>query len=182
MRWRDIRFEKPTAADGDEYGEVVAINDRGRKVAALWDSVKLPNYHFWCPMSELPDPPDRIPDPPEGWRFVEKGEAFDIRSRWWNSTEECWRLATASFYNERYTYIVPIDPPAPPEPQYRPFANAAEFEPYRDKWWKHKDEDTLHPPAAYNNRCHGGRRWDERYEKSVFADGTPFGVRIDHAD
>jgi hypothetical protein len=77
----------------------------------------------WCPTSELPafDP---IPDPPEGWRFVQKGEAFDKRAKVWASDCKTWLPIASDGFSKRFIYIVPIDPPASPEPQYRPYTAA----------------------------------------------------------
>ena len=119
MRWRDIRFEKPTVADSDEDWAVLMLHRDG----------KVGSYGFgntyktiaWMPLSELPDPPDRIPDPPEGWRFVQAGEAFDARAKYWNVDD--WDQSQNDKWVETFIYIVPIKPP---EPQYRPY-NAAEL-------------------------------------------------------
>jgi hypothetical protein len=130
MRWRDIRFEKPTEADGDCHGEVAAVLYDGRKVSLKWNSTDVADMaHFWCPMSELPDPPDRIPDPPEGWRFVDKDkDARDDQAKFWDEETKHWGLVNPhlNYWLSTHTYIVPINPPAPPEPQYRPY-NAAEL-------------------------------------------------------
>jgi hypothetical protein len=223
MRWRDVRFEKPTAADADSDRYIFQKLTGGRYTAWHWDS--LADCIAWCPTSELPAF-DRVPDPPEGWRFVEKGEAFDKRARFWNKLFKTFDVQTLGCYMAGNIYIVPIipiDPPAPPEgykvatdsdsydgmifwcpidrkwkpvpatsgrkiepgwyavptkPQYRPFANAKEFEPYRDKWWMYKDDPTLRPPAAYNGTCHAANRWDVSFERKIFEDGSPFGVKV----
>jgi hypothetical protein len=135
----------------------------------------------WMPLSELRlfDP---IPDPPEGWRFVEKGEAFDKRAKFWSKTSGSWLLTGHSDdYSKVYTYIVPIDPPAPPEPQYRPFANAAEFEPHKDRWWRYKsyDADCQFPPMFFSDAGHHTQDWLKSFENKVFSDGSPFGVRVE---
>jgi len=179
MRWRDIRFEKPTEADGDDCGQVLQLLSEG----------SAGSYHYandcdciaWMPLSELPAFTP-IPDPPEGWRFVDKGEAFDPRAKlWldygWATTKNDERAG----YNKSFIYIVPIDPPEPPEPQYRPFANAAEFEPYRDKWWRYKSQgsDEYNPPVLFNDKIHGTQYWQDSFENKVFSDGSPFGVKVE---
>ena len=76
--------------------------------------------------------------------------------------------------------------------QYRPFANAAEFEPFRDRWVTRKDKsDKEAQPgaflvAAYDDVgywCSGGvhERFDTAFShgRCFDDDGTPFGVRID---
>lgn len=76
--------------------------------------------------------------------------------------------------------------------QYRPFANAAEFEPFRDRWIqrssKHDTYDTI--PAgcfrvtAYNDHHYWtGDGISISYEQAFnygncFDDGTPFGIEV----
>jgi len=63
--------------------------------------------------------------------------------------------------------------------KYRPFANAEEFKPHRDRWWKSKkDDSTCFPPATYGDNLHCGLNWEESFENKVFDDGTPFGVEV----
>jgi len=178
MRWRDIRFEKPTEADGDKiHREVVVVCKKGYCRTRTWDDVDDGDVVAWMPLFELPAF-DRIPDPPEGWRFVEKGEAFDKRAKFWFSRrwENTHNLAV---FDPHSVYIVPIDPPKPPEPQYRPFANAAEFEPYRNKWWRHKTSNSKNPPLGYSDTHWGGMPFGLAFDKYEFEDGSPFGVRVE---
>jgi hypothetical protein len=65
MRWRDIRFEKPTEADGNSSGSVLQLLEGGTVGLWRWDS--LGGMKAWMPISDLPKF-DPIPDPPEGWR------------------------------------------------------------------------------------------------------------------
>jgi hypothetical protein len=180
MRWRDIRFEKPTEADGDDCGQVLQLLSEG----------SVGSYHYandcdciaWMPLSELPAF-DRVPDPPEGWRFVEKGEAFDKRAKFWGVSGKEWLKLNRDLveYPRLLVCIVPIDPPAPPEPQYRPFANAAEFEPYELKFWRYKDDckDLRRKPCSYSNDGHFGDQWCQSFDNKVFSDGTPCGVKVE---
>jgi len=66
MRWRDIRFEKPTEADGDAvHGEVLIDCKSGKRRARNWEDVDDDSDTIaWMPISELPafEP---IPDPPD---------------------------------------------------------------------------------------------------------------------
>jgi hypothetical protein len=186
MKWRDIRFDKPTAADGDAAGMVAQMIDSGKICTAPWDDLRF--TVAWMPTSELPAF-ERIPDPPDGWRFRQEGEAFDRRAQYWNYGRKQW-VTTLNLhrYSRGDIYIVPIDPPAPPEPQYRPFANAAEFAPYRDEWFNRECGGNSEPGcfniSGYDDIgfwCGSVRytykEWFENGRK--FADGTPFGVRID---
>jgi hypothetical protein len=181
MRWRDVRFEKPTEADGDAFGEVAVYRFNRTKAGCPWDCVS-DNGDFWCPLCELPDPPDRIPDPPEGWRFVVDGDAFDKRAKVWVLGSKEWvKTWQEREYDSRYVYIVPIDPPKPPEPQYRPFANAAEFEPYALRFWRFNDDckDSRRAPSSYSNEGHFGDGWSRSFDSKVFSDGSPFGVKVE---
>jgi hypothetical protein len=130
------------------------------------------------PISELPafEP---IPDPPEGWRFVAKGEAFDPRAKFWSKTSGSWLLTgQLGAYSKVHTYIVPIDPPAP---TYRPFKDAAEFDPFALRPWRYKsdDESVRRPSAIYSDEYHNDDRLRDSLDEKVFTDGTPFGVKVE---
>ena len=173
MRWRDIRFEQPTETDGDRYGRILQSLCDGTIVREPWD--ELTSVVAWTPLSELPKPD--LPGPiPDGWRAVDKlVDAFDTRSMLWLGGK--WQLTQAKLAWDRdYYYIVPVNPPAP---QYRPFANAAEFMPHRERWWRCKnDTTTIRPPTNYSNEGHRGYDWDYAFQTKEFEDGTPFGVLI----
>lgn len=63
--------------------------------------------------------------------------------------------------------------------QYRPFANAAEFEPFRDRWWKKTcGDDRVYPPCYYNDSYSGGLHFDRCFIDRIFDDGTPFGIEV----
>jgi hypothetical protein len=179
MRWRDIRFEQPTEADGDECGQVLQMLECGSIGSYAWKHIV--RCIAWMPLSELPAF-NRIPDPPEGWRLVEKGEAFDERAMFWHEHTKSFIEATITYYITGNTYIVPIDPPKPPEPQYRPFANAAEFEQWATLlFWRYKQDSdsTRRPPSSYSDDHHHGDKWDYSLANKVFADGSPFGVKVE---
>jgi hypothetical protein len=121
MRWRDIRFEKPTEADADRRGSVLQLLDNGRICSWNWSSME--GTVAWMPINELPAF-DRIPDPPEGWRFVDKEkDKKRLPYKYVSKRSNEWRDGDSPGIPwERDTvYAVPIDPPAPPEPQYRPY-------------------------------------------------------------
>jgi hypothetical protein len=177
MRWRDIRFEQPTEADADSLGRVLILHKNGYPGLVDYESTSA--SIAWMPPSELPAF-DRIPDPPEGWRFVEDGDAFDKRAKHWNFVIEsyCDTLRHKS-YQANYAYIVPIDPPKPPEPQYRPFANAAEFEPHRDRWIVNPGSGNYRRIELYGDDGAMGMTWEGLFRNRTFDDGTPCGVRIE---
>jgi hypothetical protein len=175
MRWRDIRFEKPTEADLDHKKRVCMLfddNSFGLHTLLVRDFVVA-----WMPLSELPAFTP-IPDPPEGWRFVEKGEAFDKRAKFWFSRrwENTHNLAV---FDPHSVYIVPIDPPKPPEPQYRSFANAAEFAPHRDRWIRTPGQEVTNRVDYYSDRGVNGMSFSVLLEDRTFDDGTPFGVKVE---
>ncbi len=67
--------------------------------------------------------------------------------------------------------------------RYRPFANAAEFEPFRDRWVRHKsNSDSCMRIDGYGNKgvtiqgC--VHDFDEMLEDRTFDDGTPFGIEV----
>ena len=76
--------------------------------------------------------------------------------------------------------------------KFRPFANAAEFEPFRDRWVKRSDKADTHEtmPAvcfrvsAYSDRHFWigdgvGTSYEDAFEDGkCFDDGTPFGIEV----
>jgi hypothetical protein len=176
MRWRDSRFELPEEKDGS----VIVKDANGREWIVLWSDVGK-SEKCWTPTSELPQP--GLPGPiPDGWRPVDKAvDAFDTRSMLWLGGK--WQPTQAKLAWDRdYYYIVPVNPP---EPQYRPFANAAEFMPHADRWLKEKlQEDFRATVCAFNDKGFwiSGAMVSTTYADGFcifeFADGTPFGVLI----
>jgi hypothetical protein len=172
MRWRDIRFEKPTEADADEKGKVLQLLPTGGVVSWPWDGRD--HVVAWMPMSEIPAF-DRVPDPPDGWRFVEKGEAFDERAKVWSLYRKDFVNAVFESYSDDYLYIVPVNPP---KPKYRPFANAAEFAPHRDRWICTPGANTVRRIDHYNDQGVNGMAWESLLRNRTFEDGTPCGVEV----
>ena len=169
--WIDIRVRKPTAADADkewQKGKVLQLLDDNSVGLYAWGD----RYRAvaWMPIPEFKP----LPDPPEGFRYVQEQKPFDKRARFWSDLLKKWEITTNTAYDHRMVYIVPIDPPAL---TYRPFANAAEFKPHRDKWWRVKGEpdDACHPPHYYSD----SHNWQRSFETLVFEDGTPFGVKVE---
>jgi hypothetical protein len=78
------------------------------------------------------------------------------------------------------------DPNEPPQPQYRPFANAEEFWPFRECWWRRKETTDAHPPCRLSDQEYGGCTWEgclEQFELLEDIDGKmvarPFGMLIE---
>ena len=92
-----------------------------------------------------------------------------------------WEKATSLNFNDApHRYRVK------PEPSWRPFRDAKEFEPHRDRWVREiAFEHELHRIDSYSleiveiNYTH--QSWDIAFERVVFEDGTPFGV-LENAD
>ena len=70
-----------------------------------------------------------------------------------------------------------------PEPKYRPFANAEEFKPHRDRWLRHKSwNDEYRRPNYFDNQTTtlGSSSYNYPTLLSVFTfeDGSPCGVLV----
>ena len=67
------------------------------------------------------------------------------------------------------------------EPTYRPFTNAEEFKPYREKWCldnlKGRFKIDWHSDTHIYEYGNSFITWEEAFEKYKFEDGTPFGVK-----
>lgn len=113
---------------------------------------------------------------PDGWRLVairrvRNGEWFIERA----GRIELWKEPD----DETSCWVHPVIEKIEQPKQYRPFANAKEFEPHRDRWWKKKNgDDRTYPPVYYNDKYSGGLHFDNCFEDRVFDDGSPFGVQV----
>lgn len=121
---------------------------------------------------------NKIEGIPEGWELVAFRKARCLNwfigsdgepKQWLNNYES----------SSVFAIIRKIEKPK----QYRPFANATEFRPHREKWFNPKElPDHYIKTIAYNNRNHWNGEesdtWEQMFDKYVFEDGTPFGVEI----
>jgi len=175
-QFRDIRTNPMKRTDGDSDGNVLQILTTGRIDVYPWDSVG--QVVAWMPLSELPEfvPEPVVPSPPEGWRLVVDGDTFDVRRKRWAEHKKQWIAGTLDFYTSGDIYIVPIDPP---EPTYRAFKGAAEFQLFKNMWWRDKTNIPSHqnPPAPFNDHLRFKETWRASFDTKVFCDGTPFGVK-----
>lgn len=117
---------------------------------------------------------EQIEGVPAGWRLVAIRHAvagdFFINHL---GNPEYWSLRAKSGCR------IPIIRKIEQTKQYRPFANAAEFEPHRDRWWRFKDESAeLFSTYYYSNNYHMCHDWRDSFDKKVFDDGSPFGVEV----
>lgn len=119
---------------------------------------------------------DKIEGVPEGYEVVRFGNVND--GEWYlaGNGDLVQHLAVIPTQARRLV----IRRVSPPVSKYRPFANAAEFEPHRDRWWRYKDEHTTvsRPPANYSDSGHHGYDYEYGLERKVFDDGSPFGVEV----
>ena len=129
--------------------------------------------------------PNQIPGVPEGWELMEFRRAKIGEHVIDGNANPC---KITSITSEIFAIIRKIEKPA----AYRPFANAAEFKPHRDRWLTRKDRSD---PAPFDGACRvvaycdnhlwwaDGRVSTYRDEfdhgRCFDDDGTPFGVRID---
>jgi hypothetical protein len=121
-----------------------------------------------------------LPDPPEGYEILTDYDAEPHpEAMYWSGNNAVWerRAYPERTYSdvENLIYAVPIKPP---EPQYRPFANADEFRPFRDRWWRHKKSAKEHPPNSFDDEGYSGWSWNGAFNYLEFDDGTPFGMQI----
>jgi hypothetical protein len=109
MKWRDIRFEKPTEADADSNGMTIQLLENGRIGQWHWSNTR--QMIAWMSSSDFP-PFVRIPDPPKGWRLVDKNEPVDPRAKYWDRFSNEWqqRLCPGDAWIETDVYIVPKAP------------------------------------------------------------------------
>jgi hypothetical protein len=133
---------------------------------------------------------NQIPGVPEGWELVEfrQPNQGDFVINWVGQIER-WNNCVSAYV---FPVIRKIEKPA----KYRPFANAEEFKPYRDRWVRVIKEhnmsgcdldDWLTDSLRFMGQdktgvCAPGGwlTYGCAFDCFVFDDdGTPFGVRID---
>jgi hypothetical protein len=131
----------------------------------------------WMPIPDF----EPAPEPPEGYRLVQDGEPFRKDAKFYSEGGERWVITgQLDSYDPDMTYCVPVDPP---EPEYRPFANGDEFEPFADRWVRQKtpgshrmkilefSEGFVYVRGIWCN-------WQALFDNWQFIDGTPFGVKV----
>ena len=111
---------------------------------------------------------------PEGYDIVRIGRPVDGELvLGWQKTVFVWDGHKSDVAN--HIIVRKIERPK----QYRPFANAEEFKPHREKWWKWiEDTSGVFPPASYNEFSHEDETWIDSFNFKVFEDGSPFGVEV----
>ena len=117
---------------------------------------------------------------PEGWELVRVGRPV-FNADWVVGPEGKPRLCDYDSYYVNRVIIRKIEKPK----QYRAFANAAEFEPHRDRWLMHPGEPNKRfKPGDYNDQGVWGldrRHYDYQHlfeSGTQFDDGSPFGAEV----
>lgn len=110
------------------------------------DAIHLPDCTGWDWKR-----PGELIEPPAGYRLITEGEVVDGDR--YLSPDGVWYLSTA--YGESVEALIraklAIVYARKIEPQYRPFANAAEFKPFRDRWIKYKGRSAVSRADFYSN-------------------------------
>lgn len=122
------------------------------------------------------EPTPKHPPVPEGWRElggdeeIKEGDRYCLTGEW---KEVCNNIGSLRGRFD-YPHIRRI------EPTYRPFANAEEFKPHRDRWVL--EECRISRVDVYCDEFVevGGRNydWPEACGHLKFDDGSPFGVEV----
>ena len=119
---------------------------------------------------------NQIPGVPEGWEVERIGKPiFNVDHVIHYDGQPMLCDYDSSYLNR--VIIRKIEKPA----RYRPFADAEEFKPHRDRWWRFNDtpDGLIFPHSPYNDNGPSGCTWQQAFNGRAFDDGTPFGVRID---
>jgi hypothetical protein len=130
---------------------------------------------------------NQIPGVPEGWELVHACRQV-IKGEYYLDGDEIPQLQNLSESCFAHPIIRKIEKPA----RYRPFANAEEFKPHRDRWLTRKDKsDSTHVygacrVVAYDDQglwftTGNYHTWEAAFDsgRCFDDDGTPFGVKID---
>ena len=122
---------------------------------------------------------EQIEGVPHGWRLVRIGNP-KVGEWFIDADDGKPLLATCDVARRVRAIIEKIEQPK----QYRPFANAAEFESHRDRWINHPDAQDRKFKVIMFDDC-GVCCYERRYSYAhlfecgtVFEDGSPFGVKV----
>jgi len=130
---------------------------------------------------------NQIPGVPEGWELVHAYRQA-AKGEWYIDNDGTPYLNPLSESVYPHPIIRKIEKPA----TYRPFANAEEFKPHRDRWLTRKDKrDPTHVDGACRVVAYDDQgswfttgdyhTWEAAFDsgRCFDDDGTPFGVKID---
>ena len=119
---------------------------------------------------------------PDGWELVRVGRPRP-NVDWVVKYDGTPYMPNSDFQNKNYAIIRKIEKPK----QYRPFANAAEFEPYFDRSLRPGAlRDVAMRVLKYNEtgifvitgHGLGFVRYEDAFYGFKFTDGTPFGIEV----
>lgn len=111
---------------------------------------------------------------------IDPGYPFYLQGKYWS--EHGVRYINWDRDTENLVEEVPA--PKPPEPEYRPFASAKEFETRRDEWIVRKSgtDNLCFRIPCYRDQgfstADGVTAWQVLFDQYTFEDGTPCGVKI----
>lgn len=126
---------------------------------------------------------EKIEGVPDGWQLVRIGTPLYLE--WFLDAD---RKPTLANFDFSKCCLAIVERIKPPEPTYRPFANAAEFEPHRDKWiYDPRFDDKKFRVIVYDDNMvwlndKGYEYWTLFESGTLFEDGSPFGVKVTEAD
>ena len=147
----------------------------------------------WDVVEHLPDctgfdwePPKPVVAP-EGWRLLTEGDEITVDDLWLD-TDRKWRNFTfmssdicgSKWNQDRHPFMA-----RKIEPKYRPFKDDVEYQPERERWFRHKIDLYVTRVTCFTERniwvgaATVGTSYAEAFEAFEFLDGTPFGVRVD---
>lgn len=117
---------------------------------------------------------------PDGWELVRIGKP---------KVGEYYIDVTGSIYKALDTtptvlhWYMPIIRKIDKPKKYRPFANAAEFEPFRDRWVRYRGDECGGSRVVFYDNTHARidddvDNWNAHFKDYTFDDGTPFGIEV----
>jgi hypothetical protein len=163
-RWIDKERDKPKRQDDLYWSEP----------AKSWKECGV-GFDWFCPddaYARRIDPPK--PTPPEGYELAGEGDGRD--RLYWSVADNTWKpigFDESGVWRSGNIKAVP---------QYRPFGIAAEWLPHKDRdvvnadkqfqrWMTYTDFCIRFPSRLYT--------WEEAFKVFKFADGTPFGIKVE---
>lgn len=115
-----------------------------------------------------------------------EGKVIECRTRTWELNKG-WQYSTTWKETEELKFQDTYEYRIKPEPKYRPFKDAEEcwaemlkHEPFG--WVKTKDKGIRLCMSGLNQKSaftQVGYKYDEAFDEFIFADGTPFGVKVE---
>ena len=119
---------------------------------------------------------------PDGWELVRIGKPF-INERYISLSGKVTNCVCIPS-GEAYAIVRKIEKPK----KYRPFENAAEFEPFRDRWIKRTYNGDLSGKGCFKGHAYDDKgiydvgehfTYQEMFDDGrKFDDGTPFGIEV----